>query len=143
MKNKFNISTAAAEMDIDLIPYIECLDHTPNSDRLLDSIYLIIRNRIENPIYNQEVCDTVFLMYYRLRKNDGLSESYVWWDKNFLLYKDIKYSIECRLIEPDLTEIERMSNLHLIDSILFYVKLMCLQLRLCRHSHVDAPVEAS
>ena len=117
-------------MNIDLLPYIESLDHTPNSERLLDNIYLIIKSRIENPIYDQEVCDTVFQMYNRLCKYNRLSESCVWWERNFSRYKNIKYCLEFNLIEPDLTEIERVSNLHLIDSILFYIKLMSLQLRL-------------
>ena len=117
-------------MELDLLPYIESLDDTPNSERLLDSIYLIIKSRIENPHFDQEVCDTVFQMYNRLCREQRLSESYAWWNQNFSLYKNIRYSLECKLIEPALTDIERMSNLHLIDSILFYIKLMCLQLQI-------------
>ena len=39
-----------------------------------------------------------------------------------------------RKIERELNDVERLSNLHLIDSILFYCKLMILQLRL-RYQH--------
>ena len=127
----------SSKMELDLLPYIESLDDTPNSERLLDSIYPIIKSRIENPHFDQEVCDKVFQMYNRLCREQRLSESYAWWNQNFSLYKNIRYSLECKLIEPALTDIERMSNLHLIDSILFYIKLMCLQLQIHSRNHTE------
>ena len=116
-------------MESDLVPYIESLDHSPESEKLLEDIYLIIKGRVENPVYDNEICDTVFQMYQRLCREKGLCGSYTWWKRNFSMYKWIRQSIETRSIEPGLSDDERTSNLYLIDSILFYIKLMSLHVR--------------
>ena len=117
-------------MDQNLISHIESLDHTPESDELLDNIYQIIKSRIEDPTFDQQICDIVFEMYCRLCRERSLSDSCLWWESNFSLYKNIRQDIADRRIETELNDLERLSNLHLIDSILFYIKLMTLQLRL-------------
>ena len=116
-------------MEPDLLPYIESLDHDPESERILENIYIVIKRRIEDPIYDNEICDTVFQMYQRLCRERGLSESYTWWTRSFSMYKWIRQSIANRSIEPELSEAERTSNLYLVDSILFYIKLMSLHIR--------------
>ena len=69
-------------------------------------------------------------MYCRLYRERALSVSKLWWQNNFILYKTIRSEIENGLIEPELTRIQRQSNINLIDSILFYIKLMMLQISL-------------
>ena len=117
-------------MEQDLIPHIESLDHSPESETLLDNIYRVIRSRIKDPAFDQEICDIVFEMYCRLCRERSLSDSCLWWERNFSLYKVIRQDIANHKIERDLSDMERLSNLHLIDTILFYCKLMILQLRL-------------
>ena len=110
--------------------YIELLDHNEESELLMEEIFRVVKDRIEDPIYDQEVSDIVYDMYYRLCREQNLCESPRWWQQNFWMYKIIREEIENRNIETSLTDIERQSNLHLIDSILFYIKLMILQLNL-------------
>ena len=117
-------------MDQNLISHIESLDHTAESEELLDNIYQIIRSRIEDPAFDQQICDIVFEMYCRLCRERSLSDSCLWWESNFSLYKSIRQDIVHKRIETELSDLERISNLYLIDSILFYIKLMTLQLRL-------------
>ena len=117
-------------MDQNLISHIESLDRTEESEELLDNIYQIIRSRIEDPAFDQQICDIVFEMYCRLCRERSLSDSCLWWESNFSLYKSIRQDIVHKRIETELSDLERISNLYLIDSILFYIKLMTLQLRL-------------
>ena len=53
-----------------------------------------------------------------------------WWVTNYSLYKSIRYDIEHIIVEPKLSSLERQSNINLIDSILFNIKLMMLQISL-------------
>lgn len=63
-------------MEPDLLPFIENLDQDPDSERVLENIYTVVKRRIEDPVYDSEICDTVFQMYYRLCRERGLSGSY-------------------------------------------------------------------
>ena len=117
-------------MEINLLPYIEALDHNVESEWLIDELYREIKNRIESPIFQLPISDIVFEMYNRLYRERSLSMSKQWWVTNYSLYKSIRYDIEHIIVEPKLSSLERQSNINLIDSILFYIKLMMLQISL-------------
>ena len=117
-------------MELNLVPYIAALDHNTESEWLIDELYREIKYRIESQIFQLPICDIVFEMYKRLYRERSLSMSKPWWASNFSFYKTIRYDIEHGLVEPKLNGIERQSNINLIDSILFYIKLMMLQLSL-------------
>ena len=117
-------------MELNLVPYIDALDHNTESEWLIGELYREIKYRIESPIVQLPICDIVFEMYKRLYRERSLSMSKPWWANSLSLYKTIWYDIEHGLKEPKQNGIERQSNINLIDSILFYIKLMMLQLSL-------------
>ena len=117
-------------MEINLLPYIEAQDHNVESEWLIDELYREIKNRIESPIFQLPISDIVFEMYNRLYRERSLSMSKQWWVNNHSFYKSIRYDIEHIIVEPKLSSLERQSNINLIDSILFYIKLMMLQISL-------------
>ena len=53
-------------MELNLVPYIDALDHNTESEWLIDELYREIKYRIESPIFQLPICDIVFEMYKRL-----------------------------------------------------------------------------
>ena len=101
-------------MEINLLPYIEALDHNVESEWLIDELYREIKNRIESPIFKLPICDIVFEMYNRLYRERSLSMSKQSWVNNYSFCKSIRYDIEHKLVEPKLCGLERQSNINLL-----------------------------
>ena len=121
--------SSTATMESNLPDYIELIDSTPHSQRTISEIHMIIKSWFEDPDENQEVCDSVFEVYCDLCSLELQPASLEKWINIYEDFKILRAAIKNRFLERRLTHRERTSNLHLIDGILFYIKLTILRLR--------------
>ena len=116
-------------MEPNLQDYMDHIDETPQSARTISQIHMIIKSWFEDPDEEQEVCDSVFEVYCDLCSLELQPASLEKWINIYENFKILRAAIKNRFLERGLTQRERTSNLHLIDGMLFYIKLTILRLR--------------
>ena len=118
-------------MEGELSECIDIIDLTPNSENLIIFIHDTIKSWYESsdPDEDQEVCYSVSEAYSNLCNLERHPISFQTWRAIYDNFRSLRNDIKNEIIEHDLTPRERMSNLHLVDGILFYIKLTILRMQ--------------
>ena len=111
---------------MNIIESIECCDlSTRNAGFREETCAAVIRG-LKEIKENPYICGTVKEAFHTVRLAEQKYERLSWWCEAFTTYKNLWTAIQCKEVEPNLTDTDRSPNLRLLEALLFSIKITIL-----------------